>query len=285
MTAEPVLPSRIRDLHLKRRRCRCLVWASVLVVGIGFGGIWTDCLLPVAYSQDSISAQDDPSGKVADRFFAKHCRTCHAGPKPKGDFQLSSLTPDFSNKDARSAWLAVLEQVESRNMPPVKRPRPTSVDVRSLTAWIKQRVATAEADHSAAQGRVVLRRLNRNEYVNTLCDLLDVKIDLKDLLPLSTSTSGFGNSAEALHVSTYLMESYLAAADRALDAAIANGPRSRTQKQRLDIKDERTVRATGSVYRHLDDGVAIFSTSVAANIQVTLWQFMSRHPGKYRFRI
>jgi hypothetical protein len=62
-------------------------------------------------------------------------------------------------------------------------------------------------------------------------------------------------------------------------------PRPPTVKQRYDIKDEKTVQATGSVYRHLDDGVAIFSTAVNANIQVTMWRFMSRHPGKYRFRI
>ena len=49
------------------------------------------------------------------------------------------------------------------------------------------------------------------------------------------------------------MEQYLEAADAILDAAIANGPRPTTLKRRLSIKDERTVKPTGSVYRHLDD--------------------------------
>ena len=44
-------------------------------------------------------------------------------------------------------------------------------------------------------------------------------------------------------------------------------------KKRFDIKDEKSVKPTGSVYRHVDDGVAIFSSWVSANIQVTLWQF------------
>ena len=55
-------------------------------------------------------------------------------------------------------------------------------------------------------GRVVLRRLNRAEYENTVRDLLGVDVDLKDLLPVDTSTNGFDNSAEALHVSSFLME-------------------------------------------------------------------------------
>ena len=146
-------------------------------------------------------------------------------------------------------------------------------------------MAAAEAARSAAQGRVVLRRLNRAEYENTVRDLLGVDVDLKDLLPPDTSTNGFDNSAEALHVSSFLMEQYLEAADKVLDAAIANGPQPWMIKKRFDIKDEKSVKPTGSVYRHLDDAVAIFSSWVSANIQVTLWQFRTRVRGKYRFRI
>ena len=127
---------------------------------------------------------------------------------------------------------------------------------------------------------MVLRRLNRAEYANTVRDLLGVDVDLKDLLPPDTSTSGFDNSAEALHVSSYLMESYLEAADRVLDAAIANGPRPWTINKRFDIKDEKSVKPTGSVYRHVDDGVAIFSSWVSANIQVTLWNFRTPRSGQ-----
>ena len=45
-----------------------------------------------------------------------------------------------------------------------------------------------------------MRRLNRAEYANTVRDLLGVEVDLSDLLPPDTSTSGFDNSAEAAHV-------------------------------------------------------------------------------------
>ncbi len=181
--------------------------------------------------------------------------------------------------------MAVLEQVKSGAMPPDGKPRPAAQDVRALSDWIRRQAAAAETAQRAADGRVVLRRLNRNEYANTVRDLLAVDVDLKDVLPADTSTTGFDNSAEALHLSSYLMESYLAAADRVLDAAIANSPRPNTIKRRFDIKNEKTVKPTGSVYRHLDDGVAIFSSWVSANIQVTLWQFQTRQPGRYRFRI
>ncbi len=154
-----------------------------------------------------------------------------------------------------------------------------------MTEWIRKQATAAIAAQTAADGRVVLRRLNRAEYQNTVRDLLAVDVDLKDLLPEDAINSGFDNSAEALHVSSFLMASYLEAADRVLDLAIANSPRPDVINKRYSIKDERTVKATGSVYRHVDDGVAIFSSWVSANIQVTLWQFGSRERGKYRFRI
>src|SRR6478736_2596443 len=130
-----------------------------------------------------------------------------------------------------------------------------------------------------------MRRLNRAEYTNTVRDLLAVDVELNDLLPEDTSSSGFDNSAEALHVSSYLMDGYLEAADRVLDAAIAGGPQPWITKKRFDVKNEKSVKPTGSVYRHVDDGVAIFSSWVSANIQVALWQFTSHFRGKYRIRI
>ncbi len=198
---------------------------------------------------------------------------------------MESLSPDFSDNANRKRWLSVLEQVKAGTMPPKEKPRPAADEVKVLTDWISKHAAAAEAARSAAQGRVVLRRLNRAEYANTVRDLLGVDVDLKDLLPLDTSTNGFDNSAEALHVSSYLMETYLEAADRVVDAAIANGPRPWTIDKRFDIKDEKSVKPIGSVYRHEEDGVAIFSSWVSANIQVTLWNFRTRFRGKYRFRI
>jgi hypothetical protein len=232
---------------------------------------------------------NEPDLKLSDMpapaFLAQHCKKCHAGDKPKGNFRIDSLTLDFNNKANRERWLAVSEQLKSGAMPPKGRPRPPVKDVTALTDWIRGRVETAEGARKAAQGRVPLRRLNRAEYENTVRDLLGVDIDLKDVLPPDTAVNGFDNGAESLHVSSFLMEQYLEAADKVLDAAIVNGPKPWMIKKRFDIKDEKSVKPKGSVYRHLEDSVAIFSSWVSANIQVTLWQFFTHFRGNYRFRI
>ena len=219
-------------------------------------------------------------------FLVKHCVGCHGAKKPKGKFRADTLSSDFSDKGQREKWLAVQEQVKTGAMPPKAKPRPPEKDAAALTAWISTQADFAEADRRARQGRVGMRRLNQSEYQNTVRDLLGVEIDLKEILPSDSSTDGFDTNADSLRISSFLMEQYLEAADRVLNAAIASTPKPATMKRRFNIKDERSVKPTGSVYRHLDDAVAIFSSWASANIQVTLWQAYShREPGKYRVRI
>jgi hypothetical protein len=222
---------------------------------------------------------------TAKQLFTSHCMKCHSDEKPNGDFIVASLTYDFNDKQNREKWLTVLQQLRDNNMPPRDEPRPPVKDVQSVMNWISTKAVEAERVRRETEGRVVMRRLNRAEYANTVRDLLGVEVDLADLLPPDTSTNGFDNNAELLHTSSFLMRNYLDAADRVLDEAIANEPKPWIQKKRFDIREEKTVKATGSVYRHTDDGVAIFATWESANIRVTMWNFRSHVRGKYRFRI
>ena len=251
----------------------------LLIAGIAFGGFRMIAAEPLAVGDGK--SLGDPTKQL----FVGHCQKCHSGTKPKGDFKIENLTPDFSDRKNREQWLTVLEQLKAGEMPPKDKPRPPAKEVQAAVNWISGRAGAAELARRATEGRVVLRRLNRAEYANTVRDLLGVEVDLTDLLPPDTSVSGFDNSAEALHTSSYLMRSYLDAADRVLDEAIANTSRPYQIKKVFDIREEKSVKPTGSVYRHVDDGVAIFASWESANIRVTMWNFRSHVRGKYRFRI
>lgn len=219
------------------------------------------------------------------QFFTRHCEKCHSGENMQGDFAVAGLQDDFSTPHSRRQWLAVLQQLREGRMPPKDEPRPPVEDVQSVMGWISRKAEETELARRETEGRVVMRRLNRAEYANTVRDLLGVEVDLSDLLPPDTSTNGFDNNAELLHTSSFLIRNYLDAADRVLDEAIANEPEPWILKKRFDIREEKSVTATGSVYRHTDDGVAIFATWESANIRVTMWNFRSHVRGKYRFRI
>ncbi|MCB1100479.1 MAG: DUF1592 domain-containing protein [Verrucomicrobiae bacterium] len=227
----------------------------------------------------------EPLLTPACQLFEQYCQECHGGTKHKGDFQIDSLSDDFADRANRERWFTVFEQLKSGEMPPEDEPQPATEEIQAVVDWISERAEKAERAQRAAEGRVVLRRLNRAEYANTLRDLLGVEVDLTDLLPPDTSTTGFDNNADALHTSSYLLRSYLDAAERVLDEAIASRERPYQIKKVFDIKEEKTVQPTGSVYRHLDDGVAIFASWESANIRVTMWNFRSHVRGKYRFRI
>lgn len=257
-----------------------LTTQATMVAAITFAG-------PAAAGTDPNAAAE--SFETARAFLASHCLDCHSGPDAKGDFRLSDLKPDFGEPANRERWETAARQLQTGTMPPPKRPRPMPSRSNAILDWIGGQMAAAQTGDKAGAGPVpgpmLARRLTRTEYINTVRDLLKVDIDLTDLLPVETNSTGFENRAESLHVSSHLLESYMAAADRVIDAAIASGPRPRTFSRRYDIKNERSIRPKGSVYRHLDDGVAIFATSVPSNIQVTLWQYMTRARGQYRFRI
>ncbi|MFO0869780.1 MAG: DUF1592 domain-containing protein [Pirellulales bacterium] len=215
---------------------------------------------------------------------SRYCHACHTAPEPQGEWQIDELSADFSTEGGRRRWRTVADRLQTGVMPPPGEPRPSAADVRTTLDWIAAR-ASESVPPTPAGVRRGLRRMSHGEYVNTLRDLLEVDIDLSDLFPTDSDTTGFDNQATSLHLSAPLLENYLQAAERALDAAIAARPQPATQRRRFDIKQERTVKPSGSVYRHVDDGVAIFSSWVSANIQVTLWQFQTRERGPYRFRI
>ena len=248
---------------------RCLRWLTLLA----FQGAAT------------LGHADGQAAGPVKHLFEQHCHKCHGGEIHKGDFQIESLTDNFADPQNQETWLKVVDQLKAGEMPPKKEARPPAEEIAAAVDWIRDQTRKAEIARRAAGGRVPLRRLNQAEYTNTVRDLLHVEADLSDLLPPDTSTSGFDNNAAGLHISSFLLRNYLAAADRVLDAAIANSAEPWQLKKRFDLREESSVAKKGSVYRHVDDGVAIFAVWESANIRVTMWNMLTHFRGKYRIRI
>jgi mono/diheme cytochrome c family protein len=227
-------------------------------------------------------AADPPAGfdATVKPLLARYCTDCHGPDKAKGGFRADNLTADFTDPANRERWQTAAGRVRAGEMPPEGKPRPSVVEARALADW----VTATEAARRAAHGRVPLRRLNRVEYENTVRDLLAIDRELKDLLPPDTAANGFDTNSDAQHVSSYLMEKYLDAADSALAVAIANGPQPPVVKKRLDPKDARQVKVTTErVFRQTDDGLVMFTSS--AWQAITPSQFYPPDRGTYRFRL
>ena len=165
----------------------------------------------LAYAPAVAFAQDKEAfDKTIRPILAAHCFSCHskAIEKAKGNFRLDQLPTDFATGETREAWQLVVKRIKAGEMPPKSKPRMSENETRLLFDWIEASFKTADA-RRAAEGRVVMRRLNRTEYENTVRDLLGVPVELKEMLPADSSSAGFDNVADALHTSSFLMDKYL----------------------------------------------------------------------------
>ena len=219
-------------------------------------------------------------------FLARHCLDCHSGEKPRGDLHLDRLAADFSDASVRSRWRLVLERVAAGEMPPRARPRPAEKDAQALCEWIKRQVDGADFAEREREGRVVLRRLNRVEYENTVRDLLGVHVELKEMLPADSPAAGFDNVGEALHLSSFQMEKYLEAAEKALGMAIANRPEPPPViRKHYLLANQHVVRtSTESVYRPIDGDTLVLFSSSPWNA-IVLYELYPPDGGDYRFRV
>ena len=152
-------------------------------------------------------------------FLEKHCVSCHGKDKQKGDFTLHEFRDDLSVLRARKRWRDVVEQVRSGDMPPDDKPQPSAEEKKRFLESVAG-IFTKADNGKPDPGRLTVRRLNRNEYNNTIRDLLHIEFRPADDFPSDDVGHGFDNIADVLTVSPVLMERYLDAADKIAAQAI-----------------------------------------------------------------
>lgn len=153
-------------------------------------------------------------------FLEQHCYDCHDAETKEGGLDLATLQTDFANPKVFAAWVRVHDRVAAGEMPPPEQQqRPDAQAVKAFTEGLEGRLHDFVAARQSATGRVVARRLTREEYERTLHELLGVRIPLADLLPEDVKTGGFTRIADGQPLSPVLLERYLEAADAALETA------------------------------------------------------------------
>ena len=156
-------------------------------------------------------------------FLEKHCVECHGPKKQKGGLVLDRFNDELSVLRARRQWKEIVELVRSGEMPPEKQPQPTAAERQKFLDSVAS--VFAHVDRAPPDpGRPVQRRLNRNEYNNTIRDLLKVDFRPADDFPRDDVGYGFENIGDVLSVSPVLMERYLDAAERIAAQAIPVNP-------------------------------------------------------------
>jgi mono/diheme cytochrome c family protein len=157
-------------------------------------------------------------------FLARHCAECHTaapdGNEPEGGVTLALPADDAGLLAQRSLWETALRRVESGEMPPQDRPRPSPSDAEAFVEAIRERFDEADLRAPPDPGRVTMRRLNRVEYRNTIRDLVGVDFDPTADFPSDEIGHGFDTIGDVLTLSPLLLERYLDAAEAVMERAI-----------------------------------------------------------------
>ena len=200
-------------------------------------------LLPLLLFASPLMAADAPKlapdaagyAKTVAPFFAAHCNKCHTGAKPKGDFDTAAgkLPNDFLDPAAKGQWKEIVNVLNAHSMPPKKEKQPSATDVTAVVDWITAQAVRAEL--ARRDTAVVLRRLNRAEYKNTVRDLLGIDFDVSGF-PADPAAGGFDNNGGALTLSPLHLEMYLNAARQILDRALVEGEQPKAIKWRFNPK-------------------------------------------------
>ena len=202
-------------------------------------------------------------------FLEQHCVGCHSGDAPDGGLDLQAISKDSGDlfKDLGDAevlrrWVYLHDRVAAGEMPPKSESRPSAVSKSQFLTTLGE--SLSQADLSSRE--VTLRRLNRNEYENTVRDLFGIYVDLKRLLPDDSTEQGFDTTGSALSLSSQHMVLYVEAADLVLDRVF--GPPKKPMAIKKTVNFATSSRGTDSSERKLSDGVVLFSGAKFLPMQV-----------------
>ncbi len=150
----------------------------------------------------------------------RFCADCHMNDEAEGGIVLDRFdNQEAALKDGRT-WLRVRDALQGRIMPPKDEAQPSIDELDRIIAWIENDFLAANCGKQVSSSPVVIRRLNRQEYNNTIRDLLGLDLRLADAFPADDIGFGFDNVGSALNISPVHIEKYLDAAELALQKAL-----------------------------------------------------------------
>ena len=174
-------------------------------------------------------------------FLQKHCIACHGPKKTKGDLRLDQLSRDFKSGVDGQVWAEVVEKINAGEMPPEDEAQPTADEIGKVITQLDVRIREGRAARMAARPAVAHYRLSRQEYQNTVYDLLGVRYDPAKPGELNEDTlwHGYERIGSQLSLSSSHMDRYYRAAEIVLDRAFP-----------ATVAEARKVRKTAAELRY-----------------------------------
>ena len=240
-----------------------LVWLFALLAWI--------CVVPASLHAD-----------VAKLPFFVHCVDCHANGSSEGGLDLSELKTDLSDAATFATWERIYDRVHDGEMPPTDSEQPSKLDRDKFEAMLHMRLSQA---HAKSKG-TVLRRLNRQEYSNTINELFGTNLDLADMLPEDSRSHEFDNVGESLGLSMVHLQRYMDAIKLVMDTSIAKKVAApQVQTITAGYADAREAeKFVGNAWKKLSDN-AIVRFEGGGYPSGMIRGSSIRTPGRYRVKV
>ncbi|MGC4014362.1 MAG: DUF1587 domain-containing protein [Luteolibacter sp.] len=214
------------------------ITGSMVSLGLGLASGWFawPCLYaagepaPAAPAPVPVADQTARYRKEIEPLLVTYCYDCHGDGSHKGELAIDSFKDIAGMQKNREVWKRIREHIGYKLMPPADEDQPSDQERKQLLSWIDAAVFPVDPAHPDP-GRVLLRRLNREEYRNTIKDLLGVDLEVENILPPDDSGYGFDNVGDVLTLSPVHIERYLTAARQALDRAVHPDPMPRPERK------------------------------------------------------
>ena len=213
---------------------------------------WKWNLLILLVTAHSVCAAQEPNAYQADEvgfqttvqpFLKSYCVSCHSKAEAEGDLRLDNVTADLASDFAWQHWQEVRDRLNVNDMPPQRAEKqPSAAERLKVIHWLNAELAKVGQALRKSDSELAMRRLNRNEYQNTIRDLLGLPFDevinypqLTHAFPADSSTHGFDTVSDGLTVSSLHMEKYLKHGRAVIDAALE---RPATAHWRIDYCEQ-----------------------------------------------
>lgn len=250
--------------------------------------------LPLLFLFSLVAQENTSRGEDLPMAFVKErCSDCHNETNAEGGFRADALTSQLTEPSNFRNWSRVLSRVQSGEMPPPdSSDRPSDAEIATALITLKKAFHSEAASKQAVSGRVRVRRLNRLEYENTVRDLLGIDTPLRDLLPEDDFRDGFANQADGLSISPVHIQQYMAAADRAIEAASVRQARPETKTNRFSYTHDAEKPFHDHAHNKLqcnlrgEDLHFFLDTHIEVPAYLRQFETLTREqPGRYRIRV
>ena len=185
-----------------------------------------DAPLPASPPHAPLLDASETSAEELTEVVQEYCVRCHSDSRLRGNLSLETF--DVATvADQAEVGERVINKLRAAMMPPPGVRRPPADTLLALVEEIEGRIDRA-AEREPEPGSRSFQRLNRVEYATAVEDLLGLRIDAGEWLPLDAYLANFDNMAVAQTLSATLLDAYLTAANEVSRLALGHPTSSET---------------------------------------------------------